>query len=143
MKNQNYLKLSFEHDGDPNDDVGWLLIDVTADGFAGRGGMWVQWQDLLELSEKLEAFPLPKDNPIGEDWGYGGGDDYQSIISLQFSNAGNRGPVKVLVQINVEDDLELAVKCKFNVAYSSLDQFRGKLAEMAKRKAGSCLLSDG
>ncbi|MFT5330689.1 MAG: hypothetical protein ACI9TB_001321 [Parasphingorhabdus sp.] len=142
MQKTNHLKLSFTHDGDPNDSFGRLNVEVAADGFAGLGGMWVQWQDLLELSEKLAAFPLPEQNPPTEDWGYGEVDDYRSIVKLRFANAGKRGPVSVLVQISDDDESDLFVSCKFKVGYAALDRFRVQLNEMAKDKSGSCLLSD-
>lgn len=45
--------LTFQYDfsGDPNDDFGWLTIELVGGGFSGKGGFWVQWQDVSEFGE--------------------------------------------------------------------------------------------
>jgi len=139
---ENYLKLAYEHDGDPNDSFGRLSVEVFADGFSGCGGMWVQWQDLVELSERLSAFPLPADNPIDEDWGYGEIENYRPIVRLAFFPVGNTGPVKVLVQLANDDDPDIALKCKFRAGYPSIERFRRELKILAESKSGLALLSD-
>ena len=137
-----FLRLSYDHDGDPNDDFGLLSVEVFAVGYSGRGDMWVQWQDLIELAEKLNEFPLSETDPPEGDWGYTDNDLYQSIVRLQFSNVGKTGPIEVLVSLTDDDDSDFAVKCKFEMGYPSLDRFRLELSRMAENKAGSAKLEN-
>ena len=54
----------YQHDGDPNDDFGWLAVEVKGEQFSGKGGFWVQWQDVREFGEKLASYPILQDAPV-------------------------------------------------------------------------------
>ncbi len=61
---------SFFDPKQPTDDFGRLSIDVETGRFSGKGGFWVQWQDVREFGEALTAFPITTDLPIVAQWGY-------------------------------------------------------------------------
>ena len=58
------LTLRYRYDAsffDPKldtDDFGYLSISAEAKGLAGRGGFWVQWQDIKEFGETLSVYPI-------------------------------------------------------------------------------------
>jgi hypothetical protein len=47
------LTFGYQFSGDPSDNFGWLNVDAVDDHFSGKGGFWVQWQDVKELGEAL------------------------------------------------------------------------------------------
>jgi hypothetical protein len=66
----NSLTLTYTCTGDSNDDFGWLGVAVVGERSSGRGGFWVQWQDVKEFGEKLSAYPIQPEAPIKAEWGY-------------------------------------------------------------------------
>lgn len=86
------------------DDFGRLSIDVETDRFSGKGGFWVQWQDVKEFGEALSTFPITPDHPIVAQWGYEmqNGDDL--ILRLEIAPANTRGDLAVRFEIADEHE---------------------------------------
>lgn len=59
MNNKGKLKLRFDDD---NDGTGELLVEASANGFAGKGGAYFSIPHIEEFADSLVAFPLPQNN---------------------------------------------------------------------------------
>lgn len=46
-----------------------LDVEVKGKQFSGKGGFWVQWQDVREFGEKLATYPILRDAPVEASWG--------------------------------------------------------------------------
>lgn len=123
------------------DDFGRLSEKVESDHFSGRGGFWVQWQDVKEFGEALGAFPIAEDKPIVAQWGYDAQDGDDLILRLEVSAADKRG--NLAVQFEVADDYvpRNRVRGYFLTNYPELDAFRVSIARMMDNQAEEAILT--
>ncbi len=91
------LPFAYKFSGDPNDDFGWLNVAVVSERTSGRGGFWVQWQDVKEFGEKLVAYPIAPEAPIRGEWGYEPWEGDALVVSIEIAAADKRGNLSVKV----------------------------------------------
>ncbi len=63
-------ELVFTYEDAAGDYFGRLEIAVTTEQYSGRGRFWVQWQDVKEFGERLDAYPIDPKVPLQAQWGY-------------------------------------------------------------------------
>ena len=95
---------SFLDSGKQADDFGRLSVEVETNHFSGKGGFWVQWQDVREFGEALSAFPISANNPIAAQWGYDMQEGEDLILRLEVAPANKRGDLAVRFEIADEDE---------------------------------------
>jgi len=133
--------LTFRYRFDDADDFGWLDVAVATDKFSGRGGFWVQWQDVREFGEKLVAYPIEPDAPVSAAWGYEmlEGDDL--VVGLEIAPANATGDLRVQVELADYTEKSERVRTSFVTNYPDLEQFRKAIASLMDRKADEAILS--
>lgn len=112
------------------DDFGRLSVSVEVPGFSGRGGFWVQWQDVKEFGEALAEYPIAEDAPVGAQWGYDMQQGDNLILRIEVAPANKRGDL--VVRFEVADDYEAQnrVRGSFLTNYPDLDAFRLGIAKL-------------
>jgi hypothetical protein len=141
------LALKYEYDPsffDPKlvrDDFGRLSVAVETDRFSGRGGFWVQWQDVKEFGEALAAFPIREDAPIVAQWGYNMQEGDDLILRIEIVPADGRG--NLTVRFEIADDYAAGdrVKASFLTNYPEIDAFRGEIAKLMNNEAEEAVLT--
>ena len=123
------LTLRYEFSSDPDDDYGWLAVSVQTDAFTGRGGFWVQWQDVKELASKLDAYPLSSANPFVEAWGQSNGDgsNYEVIVGVSILPANKTGDLDVVVRLADHRDTRRQCQAVFQTNYPDMANFAVEL----------------
>ncbi len=134
------LNLTYEYSGDPDDDFGWLGVEVMTERSTGRGGFWVQWQDVKEFGEELNAYPIAHDAPIRGAWGYEPWEGDALVVSIEIGAADKRG--NLLVKVRLRDHTEMGegeptecLRTSFLTQYPQLEAFRLDIAKLMDRKA--------
>ena len=136
------LTLRYEFNSDPEDDFGWLAMSVETDAFAGRGGFWVQWQDVKEVAPKLDAYPLPSANPFAEEWGQCefDGSNYEVIVGFSILPANKTGDLDVIVKITDHFDTRRKCQAVFRTNYPEVASFAAELKELMDRQRDDAVL---
>jgi hypothetical protein len=134
-------KLALRYRFDDTDDFGWLGVEITTAKFSGRGGFWVQWQDVKEFGEKLSAYPIKPDAPLRASWGYEMHEGDDLIVSIQIEPANRTGDLRVRVEVADEDERSDRVRTSFETNYPELEQFRIAVAELMDRKTDEAVLA--
>jgi hypothetical protein len=134
-------KLTVRYRFDDTDDFGRLDVAVTTDKFSGRGGFWVQWQDVREFGEKLSTYPIKADAPLRAAWGYEMHEGDDLIVSIQVAPANPTGDLRVRVELADEDGRSDRVRTSFVTNYPDLEQFRVALAALMDGKADEAVLT--
>ena len=134
-------KLAFRYRFDDADDFGWLDVAVTTAKFAGRGGFWVQWQDVREFGEKLSTYPIMPDAPLTASWGYEMQEGDDLIVSVEIAPANATGDLRVRVELADYTEQSERIKTSFVTNYPDLEQFRAAIASLMDRKADEAVLS--
>lgn len=139
------LTLTYDYTRDPNDDFGWLGVAVVGERGSGRGGFWVQWQDVQEFGEKLATYPVQPDAPIKAEWGYKPWEGEALVVSIKILPAGKHG--KLAVKVWLRDYIEMGegepsecVRTTFTTHYSELETFRREIANLMDGKANEAKL---
>ena len=134
------LSFTYEYSGDPNDDFGWLGVAVVSERSSGRGGFWVQWQDVKEFGEKLSTYPIPPETPIAGQWGYEPWKGDALAVSIEIVPEGRRGTLAVKVWLR--DHTEMGegepgecVRTSFITDYPQLAAFGSEIADLMDGKA--------
>ena len=142
------LSLTYEYSGDPNDDFGWLSVAVVSERSSGRGGFWVQWQDVKEFGEKLSTYPIPPETPISGQWGYDPWEGDALVVSIEIVPEGRRG--NLAVKVWLRDHTEMAegeprecVRTSFITRYPQLAAFGSQIADLMAGKAEEAKLLGG
>lgn len=141
------LTLRYQYDASffdptqPTDDFGRLSVDVETARFSGKGGFWVQWQDVKEFGEALSAFPITDGHPITVQWGYDMQEGDDLILRLEIAPANKRGDL--VVRFEVADDIEPNNRARgyFITNYPDIEVFRGSVARMMNREAQEAILT--
>ena len=105
------LTLAYRFDDDPNDDFGWLDVSVVGDKFSGRGGFWVQWQDVKEFGQELATYPILPSAPLRAAWGYEPWEGDALVVSLEIAPADTRGNIAVKVWLRDYVEFAEGVPC--------------------------------
>ncbi|RSU46320.1 hypothetical protein [Sphingomonas sp. S-NIH.Pt15_0812] len=140
------LTLRYRYDAsffDPKldtDDFGYLSISAEAKGFAGRGGFWVQWQDIKEFAEALSVYPIADQNPVVAQWGYDmqTGDDL--MVRMEIASADKRGNLTARFEVADNDDPRNRVRGAFLTTYADVDAFRSSIARMMNNEIEEAVL---
>jgi hypothetical protein len=139
------LTLTYSYTRDPTDDFGWLGVSVVGERSSGRGGFWVQWQDVKEFGEKLSTYPIRPEAPIKAGWGYEPWEGDALVVSLEIAPAGARGDLAVKVWLR--DHTEMGegqptecVRTSFITHYPELEAFRLDIARLMDGKADEAKL---
>ena len=141
------LTVAYKHDRsffDPKmarDDFGWLSVAVETDTFSGKGGFWVQWQDLKEFGEALGSFPISEDNPIAAQWGFDMQEGDDLILRLEVAPADKRG--NLAVRFEIADYVEPRNRARgvFLTNYPDLDVFRVGIARLIEGEIEKAVLN--
>jgi hypothetical protein len=126
---------SFLEPGKQADDFGRLSIEVETEQFSGRGGFWVQWQDVREFGDALGTFPLAEDNPVTVQWGYDMQEGDDLVLRLEIAPANNRGDLAVRFEIADEDQPDCRVRGRLITNYSDIALFRTEIRSVMDRQA--------
>lgn len=133
-------QLTLRYRFDDTDDFGWLDVAVTSEDFSGRGGFWVQWQDVKEFGERLSTYPLDANEPVRASWGYGMHEADELIVGLEIAPANPKGDLRVRVELNEDHGGWGRVRASFETNYPDLEAFRLAIASMMDRKAKEATL---
>ncbi len=122
------------------DDFGWLAIDVTTDRFCGRGGMWVQHQDVRKFGAALSVFPIAEAAPVVGRWGYNQGQGDDLILGLEVAPADKRG--NLIVRFEIADSWTPAerVRASFLTNYPDIATFCGEIELLMDGKLQEAVL---
>lgn len=141
------LAFRYEYDAsffDPKldrDDFGWLAVSASSEHFEGRGGFWVQWQDLREFGEALAPFPISADAPVVAQWGYDDQEGDNLIIRVEIAPDDPHGNLRVSFTIADLHESQNRVRAVFITKYSDVQAFREQIAELMDGKIGEAVLS--
>jgi len=136
------LTLCYEFSSDPDDDFGWLAVSVQTDAFTGRGGFWVQWQNVKEMVPKLDAYPFSPANPFVEEWGQcdSDGSNYEVIVGISILPANKTGDLDVIVRIADHHDTRRQCQAVFRTNYSNTANFAIELRALIDRQRAEAVL---
>jgi hypothetical protein len=123
------------------DDFGRLSVTVTTDRFSGRGGFWVQWQDVKEFGEALATFPIKEDAPIVAQWGYNMQEGDDLILRFEIGPANKRGDLIVRFEVSDSDEPRERLRASFLTNYPDLDAFRSAIAKLMANEIDEAVLS--
>ena len=136
MSAMNRLTLKYAYDRsffDPKltrDDFGYLSISARTDSFSGRGGFWVQWQDVREFSEALATFPIATNAPIAAQWGYEMQEGDDLILRIEIAAANKHGDLLASFVIADLHSRSSRVSGSFQTNYPDIEDFRLSIARM-------------
>ena len=119
----------------PPDDFGWLSLAVTTKDFTGKGGFWVQWQDIVEFGKRLDAYPIKKNSQIEAQWGYDTQEGDDRILHICLSPKGPLGDLLASVEIADPHNQSQRLNAAFRTTYAALDIFR---SDIEKLMSGDC-----
>ena len=139
------LTFSYKFSDDPRDDFGWLDVVVASDHFSGRGGFWVQWQDVKEFGEDLSTYPILPNSPVKAAWGYEPWEGDTLVVSVEIAPADKRGNLSVNVWLR--DYAEMGegkpancVRTTFVTNYPEVEAFRLAIAKLMDRRVDEAVL---
>src|SRR5262245_53706859 len=114
-------QLTLRYEFDAKDDFGWLDVDVRTERFSGRGGFWVQWQDVEEFGQSLRTDPVQADAALRGAWRFEPWEGDALIVRIEVAPANARGDLKV--DVEVADHIEPAerVRTSFLTNYPQLE----------------------
>ena len=141
-------KLVLSYEFDPShfdkklnrDDFGRLSLQLETERFSGRGGFWVQWQDVVEFGERLSAYPIDADSPIVAQWGYEMQEGDDLILRLCIGPKNKVGDL--LVSVVIADDHEPwhRLSTTFRSGYAALDSFGRDIVKLMNNEADEAVL---
>jgi hypothetical protein len=122
------------------DDFGWLAVSMSSDHFQGRGGFWVQWQDVREFGEALAAFSISPDAPIVAQWGYNAQEGEDLIIRVEIAPADLRGNLRVSFGIADLHETQNRLRSAFLTNHPDVLAFSRQVAELMDGKLIEAIL---
>ena len=142
------LSFTYKYSSDPDDDFGWLGVAVVSERSSGRGGFWVQWQDVKEFGEKLSTYPIPPEAPVRAEWGYEPWEGDALVVSVEIVPAGRRGDLGVKVWLRDHTEMgegepSECLRTSFITHYPQLEAFRLEIADLMDGKAQEAKLLGG
>ncbi len=141
------LTLRYQYDSSfadpkrPTDDFGRLSVIVETDRFSGKGGFWVQWQDVREFGEALRVYPISAEHPVTAQWGFDMQEGNDLILRFEIAPANVHGDL--VVRFEVADDYapENRVRGSFLTNYPDLDAFRIDIARLMNGESAEAVLN--
>lgn len=130
----------FRYEFSAVDDFGWLDVEVSTPNFSGRGGFWVQWQDVQEFGQSLRTYPLQADAPPRGAWGYEPWEGDSLIIRIEVVPANATGDLKVEVEVADHFEQSNRVRTSLLTNYPQLEAFSDGIASLMKRQTSEALL---
>ena len=139
------LTFAYKFTGDPNDDFGWLDVTVVSERISGRGGFWVQWQDVKEFGEKLSIYPIAPEAPLKAEWGYEPWEGDALVVSIEIAAANKRGDLSVKVWLRDytemgEGESSECLRTSFITHYPELESFGLEIAKLMNGKTDEAKL---
>jgi hypothetical protein len=142
----NQLALRYEYDAShadtslDRDDFGRLSVAVETDRFSGRGGFWVQWQEIVEFGESLAVYPISAEKPLLVEWGYEMLERDDLIIRIEIGPKDSSG--ELIARVEVADDHEpwKRVKTSFRTGYPALEMFQRDVVKVMAGEADVAIL---
>lgn len=136
------LTLRYEFSSHPDDDFGWLSVTVRTDAFTGRGGFWVQWQNVRAMASKLNTYPFSPENPFVEEWGQcdSDGSNYEVIVGISILPVNKTGDLDVIVRIADHHDTRRQCQAVFRTNYSYTANFAVELEALMDRQRDEAVL---
>jgi len=135
------LICTYEHDGDPDDDFGWLSVEVSTERFSARGGFWVQWQDVVEFAESLKQYPISPANPVRDQWGYEMQEGDDLILSIEIAAENKTGDLVARLEVADSHFPKHRLRTSFVTSYAEVSSFASALsAVMAKTEDEAVLV---
>ncbi|MES3083862.1 hypothetical protein [Sphingomonas faeni] len=140
------LTLRYRYDAsffDPKldrDDFGRLSVVVETDKFSGRGGFWVQWQDVREFAEALAVFPIVSGSPIVGQWGYNMQEGDDLVLRFEIASANKRGDLLVTFVVADEHHRGSRVSGSFLTNYPDIEAFRLGIGYMMESEVEEAVL---
>jgi hypothetical protein len=133
--------LAFRYRYDETDDFGWLDVTVTTANFTGRGGFWVQWQDVREFGDSLSTYPISPDAPLRAAWGYEPWEGDALVVSVEIGPANATGDLRVRVELAGEAEQSERLRTSFLTNYQDLQQFKTAIGSLMDRQTETAVLS--
>ncbi|MBB5713106.1 hypothetical protein [Sphingomonas xinjiangensis] len=127
------LTFRYRYDGTPKlilDDFGRLDLQVVTEDRSGRGGFWVQWQDVKEFCGTLGTYPIDATQPLSAEWGYTEDEVYHQVLSITIAPVDALGHLRVRVTIADEHDPIDCVKTSFQATYADLTSLQVQLVAL-------------
>ncbi len=140
------LTFRYRYDGTPTlilDDFGRLDLQVVTESRSGKGGFWVQWQDLKEFCKTLGTYPIDASQPLSAEWGYAKNEVYHQVLSVTIAPVDALGHLRVRVTIADEHDPIDCVKTSFQTTYADLESLQGELVKLMAGDAEEASLCGG
>ena len=134
------LRFRYDFSDDPDDDFGWLMIEIVSGGFAGKGGFWVQRQDVKDFGESLSAFPIADDASLGAQWGFDKREGEDLRLKVQITPANNRGDLNVSAEVADYLTPSQRVRTSFLTNYPDLEAFKASISKLMSRDADEATL---
>jgi len=133
-------KLVLEYEFSRDDDFGWLIAEVETPRFAGRNGMWVQWQDVADFAASLSRYPIEADSPALGEWGFSEQGQYTEITQVSIAPRALTGGLVAHVSLaNYHEPVNRCSTC-FDTDYPSLSRFQEEIERMMRDRTGSAVL---
>jgi hypothetical protein len=142
----NQLALRYEYDAshtDPTlsrDDFGRLSLAVETDRFSGRGGFWVQWQEVVEFEHSLSAYPISAEKPLLAQWGYEKLEGDELILRIEIGPKDSLGELIARVEIADYHEPWKRVRTLFPTGYPALEMFQRDIAKVMAGEAEVAIL---
>jgi hypothetical protein len=133
-------ELVFTYEYAAGDDFGRLEMAVTTKRYSGRGGFWVQWQDVQEFAELLDAYPIDPKVPLQAQWGYEMQEGDDLILSVGVMPANLTGDLLVQVEVADEHNQYQRVRASFVTNYPDLNDFRLSIVRLMDREVDRAVL---
>jgi hypothetical protein len=134
-------RLTLRYQYDETDDFGRLEVEVRTNKFSGKGGFWVQWQDVKELGERLSAYPIPPDAPLAASWGYNMHEGDDLIVGIQIAPENSTGDLRVRVDLADEHEQSQRLRTSFITTYPDLEAFQIGIAALMERRSDEATLA--
>lgn len=122
------------------DDFGRLSVTAETKLFSGKGGFWVQWQDVAEFGEALRRFPITANEPISVQWGFEMQEGDDLILRMEVCPADKRG--NLLIKFELADDYEPQdrIRGHFVTNYPDLSRFSDEIARLMSNEVEEAVL---
>jgi hypothetical protein len=133
-------QLTLRYEFDPEDDFGWLGVEVETARFSGRGGFWVQWQDVEEFGQSLRTYPIRSEAPLTGAWGYEPWEGDALVVRIEVAAANHTGDLKVSVEVADDHEPNERVRTSFLTNYPQLESFSGSIEKLMKRQSNEAVL---
>lgn len=142
----NSLSLQYKYDSSffdpkrPRDDFGYLTVTVATEHFSGKGGFWVQWQDVKEFGDALSMFPIPEDQPIIAQWGFEMQEGDDLILRLEVGAENKRGNLAVRFEVADQYEPRNRVRGGFMTNYPEIEAFRVAIGRLMNNEVEEAIL---